>query len=127
MATVKLKRVKNTFYFVTNLRAIIYQRYYHEIFVSVDFSPHFSMSFKPNSKGIGDIYFNTTPRADMLTRLENMNDNEGSTLDTKFRYTAKPFSACFLKIENAEEVFGIIKQASGYQDRDSSFDDTFDF
>ena len=126
MGCIRFQRSKNTFYFVTNLRAMIYQQYHREIFISVDFCPSFSMSLQPGSNGFGNIYFNTTSRMDMLTQLENQSDNARNTGSLKFRFTAKPFSACFLRLDNADEVFNIIKKASGYQDLNSTFEESFD-
>jgi len=119
---------KNTYYFITNLRAIIYKRVFNEVFISVDFNPYFNMDMRAGKNGLGDIFFNTTSRLDMFTQLERFRRTIDSGSEVSFRYASKPFSASFLGISDAEGVYQIIKQASGYEpNADLTVDDSFDF
>lgn len=101
---------KRTYYFITNLRAIIVRRYREEVFTSVKLYPDLSIELKLKAKGNGNgsILFGSSAFLEFASpAFKNSNVHVYSNKKT---FSASGFSAGFYNIDDAETVLRLLRK-----------------
>ncbi len=108
---IRYEKKKHTYYFITNLRAIIVKRYRQEIFTSVKIYPGLEVNLKSDAKGNGTILFGSSSFLNLIFSA-TASANVHIDSDSEF-YSTSPFSAGFYFIDDAKEVYQLVRKTMG--------------